>query len=368
MSILVFVIVLLALIVIHELGHFFAAKYFKVRVDEFGIGFPPRARLLARRGETEYTLNWLPFGGFVKIYGEDPQVTPDLGFDAARSLAHKPKYVQALVIVAGVAMNIIAAWFLFSIAFLVGVPGSTSSYDPVYVSNPNLVVTSVLEGSPADEGGLVVGDKLVDIHAGSTYADLNPEAASAFIRLHSSEEIVLTYARDDVLETVTLTPVPGLILTEPGRAALGISMDSVGTVRLPLLRALFEAGLHTINLLGAITQAMVGFIASAFVLSADLSDVSGPVGIAGAASQALSLGIVPLLIFAGIISLHLAVINLLPIPALDGGRLFFLLIEKIKGSPIRPAVVRLLNTGSFFVLIALMVLITVSDIGKIVGS
>ena len=130
MGILIFIIVLLVLIVVHELGHYFAAKSYNVRVDEFGVGYPPKAKTLFKHGETKFTLNWIPFGGFVKIFGENPNDESINGKDSARSLVHKPRYQQAVVLVAGIVFNLFFAWALFSWVFMIGAPSSISNTVP----------------------------------------------------------------------------------------------------------------------------------------------------------------------------------------------------------------------------------------------
>jgi regulator of sigma E protease len=163
MAILIFIIILLVLVLVHESGHFFVAKKFGIRVDEFGFGFPPK--LFGRKyGETEYTLNLLPLGGFVKIYGENPDEENTTGADASRSFVNKPKWQQALVLFAGIFANFLLAWLLFSIGFMSGLPTSVGSEPTGYkLSNVNLVVMSVSPKSPAQLAGLKTGDKIISI-------------------------------------------------------------------------------------------------------------------------------------------------------------------------------------------------------------
>jgi regulator of sigma E protease len=156
MSILLFIVILLALILVHELGHFAVAKLFSIRVDEFGVGFPPRLFGI-RRGETDYTVNALPFGGFVRIYGEDDSEASDPGADRDRSMAHKPRYAQVLVLAAGVFMNIVAAWLILSVGYVAGLPAAVGDYGLGEVTDAHVTVLGVAPGSPAEAAGLSAG-------------------------------------------------------------------------------------------------------------------------------------------------------------------------------------------------------------------
>lgn len=368
MNILLFFIILIVLIVVHEFGHFIVAKKSGIRVDEFGIGFPPRAMRMFRKGETDYTLNWLPFGGFVKIFGEDPNDESISGPDKERSFVHKSKPIQILVLAAGVLFNVILAWFIFVLVFLMGTTTLLTDEERARAENVQFQVVHVLPNSPAAEAGLALGDEIRGVSAnGELLAELTPEAVTAFIGSHSDSTITITVARGEGEETIPLVPTEGLIQEEPNRAAIGIGMGFVGTLSFPLHEALWEATVFTGETLVNITVALFQFFASAFTLSADLSQIAGPVGIVGLVGDAAAIGVTSLLIFTAFISLNLAIINLLPVPALDGGRILFVLIEAIKGSPIKPQIANALNTAGFALLILLMLAVTYSDIIRLVG-
>lgn len=250
MSIIIFIISLAVLILVHECGHFLVAKWAGIRVDEFGLGFPPKI-WSKKVGETTYTLNLIPFGGFVKIFGEDPHKEDILEKDRYRSMYYKPKWVQALVLFAGVAFNIIFAWLLISFSFMFKLP-------------PHLALLQGLQ---------------------TTY-----------------------------------------FLIENTTVGLG----------------------H--------------FLWNIITLKADFSQVSGPVGIAKVVEQAQSLGFRYLMSLIALISVNLAVLNLVPFPALDGGRLLFILVEVIIGRPISSSFVRWANAIGFLLLIVLMIFVTSHDI------
>ena len=314
MSIIIFIIVLLLLILSHEFGHFIVAKRFGIRVDEFGFGFPPRL-FSFKKGETKYSFNIIPFGGFVKIFGENPN---DIEFknssDKERAIISKPKYAQASVLFAGVFFNLLLAWFLLSISFISGLPTISDGTDP-NIKNPELTIISILPNSPAEESGLEIGDKIISI---SSNADME-----------------------------------------------GVSTEMIGTLKLPVFEAILKGAKSTVIFTKDITVAFVGLIKDAVSGKADLSNITGPIGIVGITGEAFQFGLAYLLSFIAFISINLAVINLIPIPALDGGRLLFLLIEWIKRSPINPKVAQTINLIGFFLLILLMLVVTYQDIVKL---
>ena len=365
MSVVIFIIILVALILVHEFGHFIAAKAMRMRVDEFGIGFPPRLfSFRPKRGETTYSVNAIPFGGFVKIFGEDPSS----GEDDPRSFSRRPRAAQAAVIVAGVAFNILFAWALITWGFLSGMPMPVGSIEGASVENPRLVITAVSEGSPADRAGLRPGDEILALVLPDRAVqgdELTPSAVSRAIAEAPAYADIL-YKRGDERALARAVPEEGII---PDRAAIGITMDVIGTVTLPVFKAIYEAGKTTVSLTWATVRGFAALIANAFSPGAGpgLAAITGPVGIAGLVGDAADFGFVYLLGFTALISINLAVINLIPFPALDGGRLFFLLIEAVKRSPIKPAVASAANTIGFLILIALMIAVTYNDIMRLVG-
>jgi len=361
MSILIFIIILAILILAHEFGHFIVAKKSGIRVDEFGLGFPPK--LYGKKfGETEYTINAIPFGGFVKIYGENPtDVAP--GGNDDRSLIKKPRYIQALVIAAGVLFNILLAWILISWGFMIGLPTSEEALPRGgTLHNPQVTVTQVFEESPAEKGGLRVGDRIAVLGSGAeaipprTIGDVQN-----FIAVSSGKEIDLQIVRGSEEHVISVIPENGVV---PERAAIGVSLDVIGKATLPLHRALAQGAILTGQLTQATTVAILGFIKTLFIGQGSFDDVLGPVGIVktGIVANAIDFGFVYILTLTALISINLAIINMIPFPALDGGRLLFLLIEAIKRSPINPKVATAANGVGFVLLMLLMVLITYHDI------
>lgn len=364
MSILLFIIILAVLILAHEFGHFIVAKRAGIRVDEFGIGFPPK--LYGKKfGETEYTLNALPLGGFVKIFGENPDEENTNGPDRARSFVHKPKIIQAAVLVAGVFFNLLLAWFLISVGFMIGLPTSSESILPGQtITDSTLVVTEVLKASPAERAGILSGDRVSSLSSGeNSLSEVTPEAFQAFVASHSSDEIQVHLVRAGEQKIIPVTPTSGVL---EGKPAVGIAMDMVGVVRLPWYSALLEGGKLTIKYTAETFKGLYTLLHDAILGKADMSAVSGPVGIVSMVGNASDMGFVYLLGLTALISINLAVVNVLPIPALDGGRLFFLIIEVIKRSPIKPKVANMAHAIGFVALILLIIVITFHDVLKLI--
>lgn len=361
MYVLLFILVLFVLVLVHEWGHFITAKKTGMRVDEFGIGFPPRI-FGVKKGETLYSINAIPLGGFVKIMGEDGEELSES--EKARSFGSRPLWAQALVLVAGVTMNILFAWLLFSIAFMVGTKSTVdeSSASP----DAKLTVLAVLPGSPAESAGLATGDTILKVvnQNGHPVEELHPSLVSDFI--HDSETVDITYLHRGKEETKKLSTQNSLVPDDPAKKVVGITMGLLEETKRPFFSAIYEGGKYTIVSIGAIAYGIVHLLYEAVIFNADFSSVAGPVGIAGLVGDAASLGISSLLLFTAFISLNLAVINVLPFPALDGGRLLLVIIEGIKGSPVPARIAQSLNVVGFVLLIALMVIVTYHDILKVV--
>jgi regulator of sigma E protease len=358
---------LLVLVLVHEAGHFFTAKKFGIRVDEFGFGFPPKI-FGKKYGETEYSLNLLPIGGFVKIFGENPDDENTNGPDASRSFVNKAKWKQAIVLVAGVTANFLLAWLLFSVGFMSGMPTSVGSQPKgINLNNVFLTIVSVAPDSPAEKAGLKTGDRIAAVEIlPYTMDELNTDAFKAFIVAHPQKEFGIEYLRgkdEYTLHTTKVTPTAGINGAQP---MIGISMDMIGTAKLPFFTALKEGMELTLFVTKGTVVGLYELIVGSIQGKSDLlSSVTGPVGMVGIVGDAYQFGFVYLLSFAALISVNLAIINLLPFPALDGGRLFFLLIEKIKGSRINPKFANMANMIGFGILILLMVVVTFHDVIKL---
>jgi len=379
MSILIFIAILLVLVVSHEFGHFIVAKLNNIRVDEFSFGFPPK--LFGKKiGETTYNFNALPLGGYVKIYGENLTEADfvEVGFLdkddpkkvelAERSMAHKPRYIQASILIAGVVMNFLVAWLLLSVGFMSGLPTSVSSAPKgAVIHNQALTITSVLPNSPADLSGIKTGDKIVslDTKNDSTLllsSILGSESIQSFVKNHEGEDVKVSLIRGNDPIEITVVPKKN---NDSGVAMIGISMDMIGNLKLPVHRAVWEGLKLSGDVFAGTVVGFYNLIHDALIGQGSMSTLTGPVGIVGVVGDATKFGFIYLLSFTALISINLAVINLIPFPALDGGRLLFLLIEKIKGSRIKPQIANMINMIGFGLLMLLMAVITYHDIAKL---
>jgi len=333
------------LIVVHEFGHFFVAKLFKMPVDEFGFGLPPRA-WGKKIGETIYSLNWLPFGGFVKLYGEEggenvtmwerpaEQGALKIGFNA------EPAWRRSAVILAGVIMNFILGWLLISAVLIIGTPAG-------------VIIVEVKDGSPAAVAGLQAGDMVTGFKTSEDFIQ--------FVKQHSGTETSFTFERGSQTLAKTMTP---RINPPPQEGALGVALTDGGG-KAGFFEGLWQGLQITGEIIKATFLGLYGLIRGIFIGQADLHDVMGPVGIFGQAQKAGELGMVYLIELLALISINLGVINAVPFPALDGGRFLFILLEKIKGSPLSAKTERVANSIGFAVLIFLMIAISVRDVVKL---
>lgn len=350
MPILIFIAVLAVLVLSHEFGHFIVAKKSGIRVDEFGFGFPPRL-FKFKKGETIYSVNAIPFGGFVKIHGEDGQSAND-----KKSFASKPAYTRALVLAAGVFFNFLLAWSLFSFCYMIGLPSSSGSIPfSGKISDINITVVNIASDSPAEGAGLIAGDVILGFD--------KIEEFQNFISANAGKEIELKYNRHGQEYSAKIIPRENPPL---GEGALGLVMDEIGIVRLSSPAAFWEGAKITAQLAYGVAIGIFNFAADVFKGLAGLESVVGPVGLVNVASSAADLGLAYFLSFVAFLSINLGVINILPIPALDGGRLVFLLAEKIKGSPVSPKYSSIIHGVSFALLLILMLAITVKDIRQLI--
>jgi regulator of sigma E protease len=344
MLIVVIVIIGLSLLILgHEAGHFFAAKLFGLKVDEFGFGFPPRIFAI-KRGETEYSFNWLPFGGFVKISGERgefalaDQNPESKDTDQKKLFFAQPTWKKSIILLAGVIINFIFGWLLISAAFMIGTPQA-------------LVIGGVEAGSPAQQVGIEAGDVVKGFTDSQSFIN--------FIDAHRGQPTEIAITRNDKEIDFTVTP---RTITAPNEGAVGVDLADAGSPRESPLPALWDGLQSAVSLLGLTVVAFYDLIKNLLVHASLLPGVVGPVGIFGVAEETGHIGLVYLLQFLGVISINLAVVNCIPFPALDGGRFLMTIIEKIKGSAIPDKVEGWVNGLGFAFLLLLMVLLTIRDV------
>ena len=344
----IFVIIFLSiLILVHEVGHFLTAKKFGLLVEEFGFGLPPKI-WKKKIGETIYSINALPFGGFVKILGEDGA---DSGSrEKERSFVNLSIEKRAIIIAAGVLMNFLLGWIVLSIIFMIGIPQV-------------VLITEIKQNSPAMEIGLKTGDQIIEINNVKILNEnkniFGSEQIIKIINENRGKETAVKIKRNG--EAIDFSVVPR-INPPAGEGSLGISLIDAGLPKQNILMSFWEGLKASLILIKTIALAIFDLIAKAFIGKASLEAITGPIGIVKITSQAGSLGFVYLLQLLALISLNLAVINIFPFPALDGGRLIFLGIEKIKGSPLNHKFEKITNAVGFGILIFLMLIITIKDI------
>ncbi|MFA6407158.1 MAG: M50 family metallopeptidase [Candidatus Paceibacterota bacterium] len=352
MIILAVVIGLIILVIAHEFGHFIASKAFGVKVEEFGVGYPPK--LFGKKfGETLYSVNLLPLGGFVRIHGEEEHAEEGAEpIDPQRSFVHQAIWKRSFILIAGVVMNLIAGWLIFSGVFMTGSP-------------EHLILGEIDAKSPAAIAGLMRGDVITFAKLGELELK-DPVQIKEFIgavKRVAGTEVTIEVMREGKTIETKLTP---RITPPEGEGALGVELIEMGFVAKPFFAALGAGFVAMASVLWLTILGFANLFVSLFVApSTALQSVAGPVGIFTLAAQTGEMGFVYLAQLIGFISVNLAVLNLIPFPALDGGRVLFLCIEKIKGSPISSRTQRIINGVGFLALLALMVLVTVHDVGKI---
>lgn len=360
MSIIIFLLILAILIFVHELGHFLVAKKFGIRVDEFAIGFPPK--LWSKKyGETNYAINLIPFGGYVKIFGENPDDESTNGPDKERSFVNVSRIKQASVLISGITFNVLFAWIILSISFMSGLTTSTQDSYASYIKNPHTIIIATQANSPARLAGLNGGETILSLETSNKKIETITVAGVQDFIANSNEPITLNYKIGNVSKSTILTATEGIV---GGKKAIGIAMDSIGVVKLPPHKAFYEGAILTGMTTKNVAIGLYKFIFDAFKGKADFSQVTGPIGIVGLVGEASTLGVVYLMSFSAFISLNLAVINIIPFPALDGGRLLFVAIEAIKRKSISPKIANALNGIGFALLILLMLVVTYKDIVK----
>ncbi len=369
----IFILVLSILVFVHEFGHFWVAKRLGVKAEEFGFGFPPRIfgfyknkegkwkKVLGKKevqdtDDTVYSVNWIPLGGFVKIKGEDGEDK-----QSSDSFASKKIWKRAIILSAGVTMNVVLAAVLFSIGSITGIPKAINNDigSNAIVSDKKIQVVEVLPQSPAKEAGMKMADIIVSIN-GQKFEDVSK--IQDFVDSHCDEELIYKISRGDKDVTFNIEPQS---LSGTDREGVGVALVTTGLVKYPFFTGIWEGIKTTGLLIVTIILALVGLIKGLIVGDSGVAQqVAGPVGIASLTGQVADMGIAYLMQFVALLSVNLAIINFIPFPALDGGRILFLIIEKIKGCPVKKETEALFHNFGFIFLLLLILVVTFHDISR----
>ncbi len=353
-TILTFVIVLSVIVFAHECGHFYFARRAGIKVEEFGFGFPPRL-WGKKHGDTIYSINAIPIGGFVRLKGESGEDAKD-----PDSFSNKTSLQRGLVIVAGVVMNLILAWVLLSAGYVFGLPQiiDDESALPSYarVTEEKLHVVNVLEGTPAFAAGIEIGDVIIGAE-GESVSTI--EKFAGLTGSGGDDPVDLTLDREG--EDIEMSVVPAM-LEITGKPGIGVSLMKTGMVSYPFYLAPIQGAWATASFTGQIVVAFGTIIGDLVTGSGAPEEISGPVGIAVITGEVAQHGWRHLLQFMALLSINLGVLNILPLPALDGGRLLFLIIERIRGRAVNRNIEAMIHNAGFALLLLLVLVVTYGDV------
>ena len=347
--------VLVLLMIIHEFGHFIIAKKFKVRVDEFGIGYPPR--MFGKKfGETLYSVNWIPLGAFVRIYGEED------GVEGSRSFNSLKIWKKVMIVIGGVAAFWLCSMVIFTLMFMIGSDLPISDQDAPGLSNPKLIIVQVADDSPAKNAGLKQGDEIktvttIDNHV---FTVNKTNDFQSIINDNKGQPITITIQRNNDLVPINVVP---RALAPQGQGVLGISLERTATLieKQPFYMAPIKGVAYTFKMTWVALEGLYTVFQN-LIFGRGLpqgAEFAGPLGITIFLANALSYGPGFFLYFIGLISIFVAIFNVFPIPALDGGKLVFLLIEKIRGKPVSPQLEQKISALFFILLISLSIFVTI---------
>lgn len=371
-TIIVFFAILGLLVLAHELGHFVVARKSGVRVEEFGFGLPPRIfgfykdetgkwRPVGLKTKaapnTIYSLNWIPLGGFVKIKGEQGEAATDLD-----SFCHKSVLRRIWIISAGVLMNIVLAAILLSIGLTIGSPQFINEKDLpalAQVRETKIMILEVLADSPAKQAGLMIGDKIISID-GQSFSNISQ--FQQYIDQKVGVATTVVFERQGKILTKEIIPQ---ILSETQRGGLGIALAQTAIVSYPWYVAWWYGIIEALKMVWGVILAFYLVIKNLIISKQFIAEVYGPVGIATLVGGAVQLGFLYVLQFTATLSVIIAVINFLPFPALDGGRVLFLAIEGVRGKAINPKFENLMHNIGFALLMLLVLIVTFRDITRI---
>jgi len=358
LTIIIAFISLVSLFILHEFGHFILAKIFHVKVEEFGIGYPPR--LLGKKiGDTLYSLNLLPFGAFVKIPGEIERINEKGSFSA------QPLLKRALIAFGGVLSFWIISAILFSIVFSLGAEMTIGDEETKNIINPKVQIADVAANSPAQIAGLKVGDTIASLKLKIKNEKLKitkVKEVQQFTDLHKGEEIILTIERGKEIFDVKLTP---RVSPPTGEGPMGLALIRTATKIYPWWLSPWQGISTTATMTLAIIRGYYQAIKNSFLGLPTGVELMGPIGVFHLFLQASELGVNYFLQFIGMIAIYIALFNILPIPSVDGGKLLFISIEAIRKKPINPKTEENLTAAFFTLLVALSILVAIKDLSRI---
>lgn len=352
LTVLIAVVSLVILVSLHELGHFLTAKFFGVWVEEFGVGYPPR--LFSRKfGDTLYSLNLLPFGAFVKI-PEEPSTNP-------ASFFAKPIWQRALILFNGALSFWLVSFVLFSLVLATGAPTVVNDEEQG-LKDVRVQITAISPESPAARAGLKAGDVVTKIGPAGFQIEIDKtKTFQDLVNANKGREIVLTVKRGGSVMDFTITP---RVSPPAGQGALGVALARTAIKSYPWYQAPFLGVQTTWNATVFTLKSYWQALTRVFQGAPSGVQLTGPIGIVGLLSQGIEIGFAYFLQMIAILSVNVAVLNLLPIPAFDGGRLFFLGVEAVRKKPVSQDFQEKVILGSFVLLIILMVFVTIKDIGN----
>lgn len=346
-----FLIVLSILVFIHELGHFLFAKLFKVRVDEFAIGFPPKI-FSFKKGETTYALNALPLGGYVKIHGENPDEQDDT--KDSRNFQNIAAWKQILILSGGVLFNILFAWLLMSSLLFFGTSRLALDNVPekyIQDSGHTVLIQQVLKNSVAEQSGLKAGQYIYTIND---------------IQIKNTEQVQNTIKNATNTLAITVYNSTGTttynVIKKADTQTIGVALAEIGVVKMDVISSLYYGAKATYNMSEQIFVGVLTFFKKLFTGNGSWDEVSGPVGIAKVVGESSRQGFDSLVFITMLISISLAAMNILPFPALDGGRIVIAIIEGVLRRKLPIKFTNILNTIGFALLLILMIIVTVKDI------
>ncbi len=349
MDLIIFIVALSILVLVHEWGHFMAARKTGVKVEEFGLGLPPKIIGKKIKG-TIYSLNWLPIGGFCKLYGEDPTNPGEK--DKKESFFYKKPWQKLIIVLGGVFMNLVLAIAIFSLVYsILGVPKETDK----------VKVLEVVKNSPADISGIKENDWVVAVNGVEVKT---PNQLTDEVAKYKGKKVKLTINDKEVLVEVRENP-------PVGEGSMGVAISNTEMVKLPWyqfyegIKAGFEEAYYWGEIIFGGVIKMIGGLLSGNVPK----DVSGPIGMYQATSSInKNQGLLAVIHFFGIISVNLAVVNILPFPALDGGRIIFVIYEMITKKRANQKVESVVNNIGMLILLSLILLVTIGDVTRILGK